>query len=239
MSAGPVGILVALTSEASCVGGSSPRGIIEVLGGGTLLLVGGVGTRAAEEGARSLLARGARALVSFGVAGGLDEEVRAGELILPEHVIDIAGEEHAVDAAWRNALARRVGAAHDAMAWHGGRLLESERVVADPGAKRALCTAHIALAVDMESGTLGRIAREAAVPWIVVRAISDDCTRPLPPAALCVDRDGRLQKRRFLRALLRDPWQLPTLFALRSDFHAAQRTLRTVWSVAGPDLAFR
>src|SRR5690606_9315181 len=187
VSARPVGILVALPSEASCVGGSAPRGTVEELEGGTLLLVGGVGTRAAEAGARLLLERGARALVSFGVAGGLDEEVRAGELVLPEHVIDIAGEEHAVDASWRNALARRIGAAHDAPAWHGGRLLESERVVTDPGARRALCTAHIALAVDMESGTLGRVAREAAVPWLVVRAVSDACTRPLPPAALCVD----------------------------------------------------
>lgn len=231
-----LGILVALPSEAECLGGAAPRGTIDVLAGGARLLIGGVGPAAAEAGARALLAAGARALVSLGVAGGLHESLVAGELVLPERVRDARGEAYAVDAPWRAALSRRL-VGDTPLGHRGGLLVESARVVADPRAKRELGSAHGALAVDMESGAVARVARSAGTRLLVVRAISDAWERPLCPAALCVDRDGRLRKRAFLVSLLRDPRQVLTLVALRNDFHAAQATLREVWRRAGPDLA--
>lgn len=230
-----LGILVALPSEAECLGGVAPRGTLEVLAGGVRLLVGGVGPAAAEAGARALLDGGARALVSLGVAGGLHETLRAGELVLPERVRDAGGEVYAVDVRWRAALSERL-AGGAPLAQRGGLLVESAKVVADPRAKRELGAAHGALAVDMESGAVARVAHSAGAPLLVVRAIADAWERPLCPAALCVDRDGRLRKRALLRSLLRDPRQILTLLALRADFHAAQATLREVWRRAGPDL---
>lgn len=228
------GILVALSSESECLGGSAPRGTIEVLPGGARLLLAGVGLAAAAAGARALLEHGARALVSLGVAGGLCDSLRAGDLLLPERVLDAAGDLYAVDPGWRAALSERLaGAARE----HAGLLVESAKVVVDPPAKRALGALHGALAVDMESGAIAAAARAAGVPLLVVRAVSDPCARALCPAALCVDRDGRLRKRAFLRSLARDPRQVWDLLALRSEFHAAQRTLRAVWRAGAPDLA--
>ncbi len=70
----------------------------------------------------------------------------------------------------------------------------------------------------------------------MIRVVSDDVLRRLPPAALCVGLDGRLRRWRFVNCLVRDPRQVLELLALRSDFHVARRTLGEVWRLAGPGL---
>lgn len=64
----------------------------------------------AEIAARRLVARGATALASRGVAGGLDPGLRPGTVILPDTVIGSEGCGSGVDLEWRNRLQERIDA---------------------------------------------------------------------------------------------------------------------------------
>jgi adenosylhomocysteine nucleosidase len=204
MSAPIIGFVTGLTAEAR---------IAARCGG--LLRAGGGTPAGAELGARQLVAEGAGALVSFGLAGGLDPALRPGALVVPAEVID-AGVIFAADLV----LSARFGG----MTVH--RLLAAEAVVTDAAAKWRAAQANGAQAVDLESGAVARVASEHSLPFAVVRAICDPAERDLPPAALiALDHKGAIGLIRVLGALLRQPGQLPNLLGLARDAARAQRTL--------------
>ena len=80
--------MAALAAESRPLGPARRSGAgPATLGDGTLLVLSGIGPVSAAEGARRLVLSGARALISWGVAGGLDPQLAAGALVLPEAVI--------------------------------------------------------------------------------------------------------------------------------------------------------
>lgn len=201
---------------------------------GVTLFVCGVGPDAAARGARALLAEGARALVSWGTAGGLDPALAVGRLVLPAAIVD-DGEPLATDAAWRARLERVLAARLDVVA---GDLAASPSVLDTAARKAELFGATGAVAVDMESGALARAARGAGVPFLAVRAVCDGHDMVVPRSAkVAIDGHGRLQPLRFARALLARPVEAADLWRLDRGFRAARRTLAAVARLAGPDLA--
>ena len=65
-----------------------------------------------------------------------------------------------------------------------GPVLGARRIVATQSEKRLVREATGALAVDLESDVVARIATSAGIPFVVVRTIADSVYRELPPAAL-------------------------------------------------------
>jgi adenosylhomocysteine nucleosidase len=174
--------------------------------------------RAASE-AEAALAQGATALMSFGVAGGLDPKLRTGDLLLPRAVAAQSGERFAVDAALHDILSSR-------MAANDSDLLGLDRVVMHSAGKAELHAQGGAVAVDMESLGVARVATEHGRPFIVLRAVADEASRSLPPAALIgLDTEGRFAPYRVLAALFGRPGQLPGLIALGRDTRRALASL--------------
>src|SRR5207245_1300012 len=69
-----------------------------------------------------------------------------------------------------------------------------------------------ALAVDLESAVVARIASQAGIPFLVVRTIADTAFRELPPAALIpLSQAGTPNLARVLASVLRRPQQIGTL----------------------------
>jgi len=208
--AGPVGFVTGLAAEAK---------LLRPLGGHHPIALSGATAEGAERAVQQLLRAGVRAVVSFGVAAGLDPALRPGEIVLPERVVQ--GERvFATDPALRAWLGGRTGAV-------GGSLLHSDALVASGGEKRRLFEATGCAALDMESGSAARMADEACLPFAALRAVCDPAWRDLPPAAVCaIGADGRIDAVRLAVSLLRYPSQLPVLFALARDAAAARRALR-------------
>jgi adenosylhomocysteine nucleosidase len=165
-------------------------------GRGTVL-VAPVGLRAALLGSRwtALVSASDHPLVvSAGVCGGLDPALRAGDLVLPDIVINDAGLRLSVTGT----VAQRAAAAGGAPA-QGGWLATSSRVAATPGAKAALRAATGAVAVDMESAAILEAAAARGCPSLVVRAVSDDARETLPDELMRLVRtDGGLRGRGLL-----------------------------------------
>lgn len=189
--------------------------------------------RRAGELARQLLAEGAEALVSFGMAGGLDPALRPGDLVLPEAVRLPDGSLIATAPAWRArwmTLARELG-----LRCAGGGLTGSPQPVLGIVEKRRLRERAGAAAVDMESHAVAAVAARAAVPFIAVRAIADPAGRALPQAVVgSIGPDGRPRIGRLAGRLCLRPWEVSRLLRVSRDAAAALRSLGRLAGALGP-----
>jgi len=209
--------VVGLDFEAAILkgAGGSPPPLIAVARQGNAAT-----TRARLE---DLIARGADAIVSFGIAGAIDPALKPGTLLLPEAVIAQAdGASFATDNQWRERIAGR-------SACIDGRLLTLAEAVTTPAAKAGLFKKTGAVAVDMESAIAGRLAAERGLPFLVVRAIADDAGQSLPDAALAgVDAEGVVRPWATLAALMRRPGDIGALMRLGRATGMARRRLTDI-----------
>ena len=220
-----VGIVVALEMERGWMRNPGP-----------LVEVGGVGFRRAEGAAQRLVEQGATALVSWGMAGGLDPDLRSGTVVFPEAVIEASGSRIETDREWRDRLAIKAAAS---AAFSTSTLLEARRVITCPEEKSRLYHQTGAGAADMESAGVGRVATGIGIPWIAVRVVLDTAAVRLPEAALqAFDEGGRLQMGVLLR-LVTSPGIWWSLVVLGWAGVVAGRSMRRMWSTAGPDLAYQ
>lgn len=179
------------------------------------VVVIGAGAAGASQAAEQLAMAGAAALLSFGLAGGLDPNCRPGTIVVPRAVLD-GDERLATDAECTRALG---GATADL-------LLGTACTVAGAEEKRHLHERTGAVAVDLESGAVARVAHRRGLPFAVLRAVCDPAERSLPPAALAaLDAGGTIRGFRLFSALLADPRQIAGLLALARDAAAARRAL--------------
>ncbi len=186
----------------------------------------------AQAGAADLVARGATALVSFGLAGGLDPRLGPGDLVLAEAVILPGGGRIETDRAWHQsatAAASLAGSQGGPVIVSTAALAGSNRAVVSAAAKRLLFESTGAVAVDMESHGVAAAAQAAGVPFLIVRAVADPAARGIPALALAgLGPDGSLRPGRVVPGLLRRPWHLAALLRLAADSRAGLKTLRRV-----------
>jgi len=177
----------------------------------------------AREACRRLLDDGAQALLGLGLAGGLEDDVGPGEIILADDVRLPSGALRPCDGAWRAhlqaLLLRRPWTVRT------GTLLGSEQVIGSPAEKRELAATG-AIAVDTESHHLAIAAGEAAMPFAVIRVVADRAQDHLPVfAADTYDDGGRLRLSAVLGGLLRHPGELPALLRLARQSRQALAVL--------------
>jgi adenosylhomocysteine nucleosidase len=179
--------------------------------------------RAARAAARAIEA-GARALVSFGLAGGLRADAEPGTVLLPARVVDAAGAFES-DALWRERLA--------AMLAPGFRVLEAplvsvDRVVTEVADKAALAGRFGAAAVDLESAAIARAAARARLPFVALRVVADGPSDALPAKVeSLVTADGRTRLVGLL-GLFAAPGQIPALIRLGCRSSRARAVLAQV-----------
>jgi adenosylhomocysteine nucleosidase len=182
--------------------------------------VSGARPDTAEVEARRLAEAGAQALLSVGLAGALAPGLAPGMLLVPRAVVSGEGASHAVSAPLAERLGFRPG---------DGTLLGSDLLLADVAAKATANRASGALAVDMESHRVARVAAARGLPFLVLRAIADPCDQAIPPAARdSVAPDGSVRTLATMLGLLRRPQDLPALIALGRCSAIAHATLREV-----------
>ncbi len=225
-----IGIVTALAAEARTLRDVRRwRDGRDRLDGRTTVIVSGIGPVAADRAARALVEAGADALLSWGVAGGLDPQLRPGAIVLPAAIVGPAGERYPTHAAWRERERRRLAARTPVCE---GAILSQATAIADPPTKHAAHRASGAVAIDMESAAIAAVAASRGLPFLVVRAIVDTAADALPDAVVAASRDGRPDVPRLLAGLLRSPGELGALLGLARRFRAARHAL-TAAAAAG------
>jgi len=217
----PVVAVTGLVAEARIAAGPGVRAIAG--GGSKLSLLSGL---------ERALAEGAGAVMSFGIAGGLADDLACGTWVIACAIV--TPERRSVcDAAWVRSLAARLPGARVA------DLASVDRPLTDPAAKRALHQQCGAVAVDTESGIAAAIAAAHGVPFVAFRVVADSARRMLPPVALvALSPGGRIRGGAVLGSLTRTPGQIPSLLRTAIDTRTALRALSRGRRLLGRGLAY-
>lgn len=195
----------------------------------TVVCGGGDQARLASDLAR--LAPNASALVSFGVAGGLDPSLKPGTLAVAASVVAANGERYPCDPGWTSRLVARLAAPMADFA-------AVDMPIADVAGKAALYAATGAALVDMESHLAARAAQNAGIPFAALRAVTDPADRSLPHAATVGMRaDGSVDLPAILASLAKKPGQVPGLIRTGLDARKAFAALLRCRQLLGSGFA--
>jgi adenosylhomocysteine nucleosidase len=171
---------------------------------------------------------GCAGVLSFGIAGGLDPELRAGTAVVASSVIG-RGRTIATDARWTQILLN----AHR-RAVHAP-LLGVDAPVTKPSDKKHLFRQTGAAALDMESHIAASVAARHGLPFAAFRVVADAAHRAVPRAALHGLRaDGSLDALAVMRAMMRAPGEISGLLAVARHTLVARQALARARHGLGP-----
>jgi adenosylhomocysteine nucleosidase len=195
--------------------------------------VAGGGNRARlEQLIEHSVAEGGQAIISFGIAAGLAPSMKPGTCLAGSTVIH-DGAAYAADPVWTASIKSAIGETDPVT------IAGVDRPLTSPAAKRAMNASTGAVAADMESHIVARLATRHELPFAVLRVIADPAEREIPSAALAGMReDGGIDVRAVLAALLKQPGQLPTLLRLAADTRRAMASLLRCHNLLGAGLGF-
>jgi nucleoside phosphorylase len=181
-------------------------------------------------------------VVALGLCGAL-RRLRAGDVVIYRRVAeDVAVHGRVADDATAHGCA---GTPADAQALDAGLIdtmiaalpgatvvnaCSAERVVTIIAARTILAQRFDADVVDMEGANLAAALRARGVRFVMVRVVSDDVSRDLPPIEDAFDAEGRLQPLRIAIAFARAP---RAAFAFVRDVRRALRVLRATARAIG------
>ncbi len=230
-----VGLVFALSIEA---GGLIDRlsGVVSTEGAGfvaregglhgrrLVLIEAGVGSEQATRATQALiLGHRPRWVISAGFAGGLVDNLAQGDILMADQIIGT--DDRRLDIDFKFAEDAFASTRH----LHVGRLLTTDRVIAEPKEKRALGRRYGAMAVDMESLAVAEACRREKIRFLSIRVISDTVEHALPP-----DIDYLIKKRTAAGrlgaaagAIFRRPSSVKDMWQLKEDALVASDRLAT------------
>lgn len=228
------GIIVALAEELNTLKTlpnvlwepNLPRGKFVFLTDNVLLIHSGAGAENARKAAELAVSKGATQLMSWGCAAALSPDLKMGDLVLAESLISSDGQEISVNATWHQHTKNVLGA--DITVCKGA-LIASEKVVSTAQEKHEIFEKTGAVALDMESGAIAKVATHYALPFLVIRAIADPASMDLPNALEnALNEKGEVAITRILKSLVLNPKELPHLIQIGQYFQIAKKTLSNV-----------
>jgi len=195
----------------------------------------GIGTADARRAALRLVDLGVDALVSWGMAAGLDPRLAPGTVVIPAQVIGSQTLEYAPDTDWRQRLRDRVALA---VMISIDPLTDVPVILDTVDAKADIFERTGAAAADMESAAVAQVAAEHELPLLVIRVVLDAAAVTLPGSlGHMVDDSGRVRVPQLMIRAALEPRDWQRWPGLVRSFLAARHAMRTVWSLAAPDLA--
>lgn len=183
----------------------------------------GLGRSAARQAAELAIAKGATALLSFGIAAGLDPNLSPGAVVTASYVHD-GVKALMTDAAWterlRDELSRMSRAARDHIA-------HAHEVLMTPADKARVRTQTGAGVADMESYGIAECAGAHHLPFATVRVVADTYEDSLPKIAVeATKADGSVDVVKSIFSAITHPGQIAELIQLGRRTRIAQQEMR-------------
>lgn len=188
------------------------RALAPLVRPGVSLATTGMGAAAASRRAPELMEDDPAAVIAAGFCGALDARLGVGDLVAAERVVDEASG--AAFPAHPGLLAAAPG--------QRGTLVSARRLARTP-ADRALLAGD---AVDLESAAIARAAAARGIPFLALRAVTDEVHHRLPDFEALMNAAGRLTPGAGLLYFLRRPGDVPALLRLGPAARRASASLR-------------
>jgi hopanoid-associated phosphorylase len=218
------GIIVALPNEISSL--TSEKANKEdciFINASTVIACSGAGPENAAIAAQLLINKGAERLISWGCAAALKANLHPGDLVIPQTLLTERHEELTIASPWLNKVLDQLSSLNP----YTGSLVESSFIVADSEEKKAIYKQTRAIALDMESVAVARMAIQNNLPVVVIRCIADPVSMDLPKAvSYALNDQGDIKLVKLLCFLLTHPTELPGLIKLGLHFNAAKNKLK-------------
>jgi adenosylhomocysteine nucleosidase len=221
------GIVIALPEELGTLTSKKiEKGHCVFIADKLLATYSGAGPENAQAAAELLTSKCISHLISWGCAAALVEALKPGDLTLEDTLIDAVNAYIDIDSDWhrysKNLLSKFLTV-------HTGRLAESKSIVSTSSDKQQLQSATGAIALDMESVAVAKVAKQHALPFLAIRAIADPVSMDLPQAINhSLDDQGDIVLSKLLLFIALHPDELPGLIKLGLHFNAAKNTLKLV-----------
>jgi len=221
------GIVVALPEELSTLTSKRiDKGCCVFITDALILAYSGAGANNARTASELLIAQGATQLISWGCAAALGESLKPGDLVLADTLLDAEGAQIGIPAAWHDCAKKLLSAT---LKVHVGSLAESLTIVATSQHKKRLYAQTGAVALDMESIAIAKVAQQNNLPFLAIRAIADPADMDLPKAIThSLNNEGDIVLSKLLLFIALHPAELPGLVKLGLHFNAAKNTLKWV-----------
>lgn len=220
------GIVVALPDEISTLSRQKlKKGDCLFLSDNVLLTCSGAGPENAEKASQRLIDKGAKRLISWGCAAALSTGLKPGDLVLPSTLLTEEKISLSIGSPWFDRVSEHLSTLSPVI----GTLIESASVVANSTDKKIIYAQSNAIALDMESLAVAKIAAHHHLPVLVIRCIADPVSMDLPLAvSYALNKQGDVVLGKLLYFLLTHPNELPRLIKLGLHFKAAKDTLKSV-----------
>ncbi|MBT4865759.1 MAG: 5'-methylthioadenosine nucleosidase [Planctomycetaceae bacterium] len=155
-------------------------------------------------------------VVSAGFSGALLPEMKVGQIVMANSIVDTHGHELKVDMKMP---------ADPEHGLHVGRLVNTDEIVQTIAEKKRLAEETGAIAVDMESLAVAQICQERGIRFLAVRVISDDLSADLPDEVRTViGTSGSARLGAALGAVWKRPGSVKEMWHLRETaMKAAER----------------
>ena len=175
------------------------------------ILITGIGARNAETSLRKFLAtRRPKLVLTCGFAGGLNPELKSGDVVFMTGYPAL--EERLADTDARLAS-----------------FFSAPRIATTVAEKQQLRAETGADVVEMESGAILAVCRENRIPCAMVRAVSDTAHENLPLDFNALSKpDLSLDYGRLAWAVVKAPWKIGALLQLHKQTGGAAQQLANV-----------
>ena len=173
------------------------------------------------------VAEGCRGIVSYGLAGGLCPSLRSGDIVVGSEIVRPDGSIP-TDDVWSAWLLSTIPTAVY------GPIVGIDVPMPASASRSELRFRSGALAVDMESHLIARLAAANGIRFVALRVVIDAAGRNVPPTAIaCVSSDGETSRWRLSRLLLGRPSDTLDVIRLSADWWIARKALRYCSEVLG------
>lgn len=222
-----LGIIVALPAEAKSLYSKKLNVALPIeIQKDIFLCLSGIGYNSAQIAAKKLLALKVDALISWGVAGAIDNTLDSGDLILAKSIIN-QDKQYLISPEWRERISAHLQQSSSRLIT--GDIASSESICATISDKNNLVNATGALAVDMESAAIAETALAHKLDWLVIRAVADNANTAIPEVVLeHTDNMGQPRIFKFVWSCLLKPSQIRELFNLARSYKISLKTLSNI-----------
>ncbi len=181
-----------------------------------IAICGGIGSDSARRATEAVIAKySPETLISAGLAGSLVPDLKVGVTIFPATVID------SQDGSRHETTTPNSPVGNTAL---GRTILVTCPAIVTAAQKLQLAKSYGAHAVDMEAAAVARAAQAYNLPFLAVKAISDEVDFELPEMQQFI-RAGKFETARFLLHMAFRPWRWLRVFRLARNAQIASENL--------------
>ncbi len=196
----------------------------------------GVGQSPAQRAASEAIKRfPLRSIISIGFAGGLISELKISDLILPEKIFCCDNEESLFlfkkvslsqvtnFCDYRDRIKSILN--ENGIKFKSGNIISVNRVAGSAKFKEWLGENYPVSGVEMETAAIAKVAARNGVPFISLRAVSDEVSHPIIQFNKFINKKGKINRVAAGCYVLTRPFLIPRIKELKKNASKASKTL--------------